>query len=114
MPKKSILGQDPRLRQLGDRDVEIAADQGRKQQQHGGSRTDAEVQIGATQRAEDEQEKQNEKDADENGKEAWRQREVVELAHLHRQCSAAPTYPGSGGCKIHRPCSLSERVAPGF
>jgi hypothetical protein len=82
-----LVGHDPLLRQLGDWDVEIAADQGCEQQQHGGSRTDAQVQIGAAQRAEDEKDQQNEENADKNGKEAGRQRQVVELAHLHRWCS---------------------------
>src|SRR5271165_760394 len=55
---------------------------------HGGARTDVEVQIGVAQQIKHHQpDEQDDQNADENGKEARRQRQVMEWAQLHWRCS---------------------------
>jgi hypothetical protein len=67
-----------------DRNVEIAADQRAEQQQHRRSRRQAKAQIGLPQRPKHQHgDEQDEEDADENGEKAGRQRQVVEMAHMH-------------------------------
>ena len=72
-----MVGHGTFRRQLRDRDVEKAADQRGKEQENRGVRTDAETLIGISHRSQDEH---NEEKADQDGKEAGREREVVHLA----------------------------------
>src|SRR5512135_3675357 len=74
-----VVGHGALRRQLRDRDVEKTPDQRSKEQKNRSVGTDAKTLIGKANRSQDEREEEK---ADQDGKEARRQRQIVHMAHL--------------------------------
>src|SRR5215467_4834237 len=102
-----MVGYGALWRQLGDRDVEKAADQRGKEQENRGVGTDAETLIGIAHGSQDEH---DEEKADQDGKEAGRERQVVHVTHL----SVLPLDRTADGWKLLlRPIACFGQTAAG-
>ena len=90
-----LLSQYPLLRQICDRNVEIAADERAKEQKQRGARADAEAHVGIAQHSDLDQHQERDEQPDQDEKERRGKREVMHLAQVHR----APLSP----LNRHRP-----------